>query len=83
MDVEKVRDYPARVSKLFHPEEISRLEASEDKNLEFFKIWTGKEAYLKCIGTGITKNLSSFNVFTLPNMHVESRDGYVISVCVK
>ena len=82
IDVEKIRDYRPRVAEKFHPEEIAHLEKSADKNLEFFKIWTMKEAYLKCLGTGLSKALS-FNVFKIPNMHTEIKDDYIISICEK
>ena len=39
-------------------------EIPEDKQLEaFYQVWTGKESYIKAIGTGVSKNLSSFTVF--------------------
>jgi len=82
IDVEKIREYRPRVAEKFHPEEISRLEKAIDKDLEFFKIWTMKEAYVKCSAVGISKALS-FNVFDIPNIYTEIRDGYVISVCTK
>ena len=34
----------------------------EEKQLAFRKVWTMKEAYLKCIGTGISIPLKSFSV---------------------
>lgn len=83
VDIEKIRDYPARVVKRLHPEEISRFEAAIDKNTEFFKIWTRKEAYLKCLGVGISGGLETFNSYELSSIKTEVRDGYVISVYTK
>ncbi len=36
--------------------------AGKEKEVVFFKIWTGKEAYLKAQGTGLTLNLSEIEV---------------------
>ena len=40
----------------------------EDKALRqrrFFEVWTGKESYLKYLGTGLTRDLTSFSVLDL------------------
>lgn len=38
------------------------LEAEEERQQRFFEIWTGKESYLKYLGTGLNRKLSSFSV---------------------
>lgn len=38
------------------------LEAEENRQNRFFEIWTGKESYLKYLGTGLHRKLSSFSV---------------------
>ena len=44
----------------------------------FFEIWTGKEAYFKKLGTGIT-DLKSVNILHLPRQ-VEIADGYMVQM---
>ncbi|MDJ0598035.1 MAG: 4'-phosphopantetheinyl transferase superfamily protein [Crocosphaera sp.] len=44
-------------------EQISKL-SSEEKNGEFFKFWTAKEAYLKAIGKGLTGGLETVEIST-------------------
>jgi 4'-phosphopantetheinyl transferase len=56
VDVEFIRKtYPKIVCKrVFTPTEIAQIEASNDPTLSFFKFWTLKESYVKCIGQGLT-----------------------------
>ena len=44
----------------------------------FFEIWTGKEAYFKKIGTGVT-NLKSVNVLTLPRQ-IHLVENYMVQI---
>lgn len=63
-DVEMIRDIDAirLAQRFFAPEEVSYLTASADIEGEFFRIWTLKEAYIKCRGEGLSIPLNSFIV---------------------
>lgn len=81
IDIEKTRKYnKAVVNRFFHPKEIELMEETKDEDQQdiiFTKIWTIKEAYVKCTGTGIA---NSFNVFEInpltnpPQIHNSSKE---------
>ncbi|MBL7923170.1 MAG: 4'-phosphopantetheinyl transferase superfamily protein [Bacteroidia bacterium] len=61
IDIEIIRDagrYEGIARQHFHPSEQALIKNS----LDFFTIWTRKEALLKAIGTGLTERLSAFDV---------------------
>ncbi len=65
IDVEQIRPVNYRIAeRFFSPEEVTALNSkSGSSKLEyFFDLWTLKESYLKMIGTGLTRSLSSFTV---------------------
>ena len=68
IDVEHIRTPNYEVSKRFYSaSEIATLNSIVDADAKkdyFFQLWTLKESYLKAIGTGLTKSLSSFTVIT-------------------
>ena len=68
IDVELIREPNYEVAKRFYSDiEIANLNAISNPELKkdyFFTLWTLKESYLKAIGTGLTKSLSSFTVTT-------------------
>ena len=51
----------------------------------FFEVWTGKESYLKYLGTGLHKSLASFSIFSLePEVQLHHRTlpgGYSLTLC--
>lgn len=66
VDVEKMRRVPEGVARRFFSEKENHLldnAGSEQEKAEiFFTLWTLKESFLKAIGKGLTKSLSSFTV---------------------
>ena len=92
IDIEKTRELHPRISEKFCTESEAEYIRTAENGI--FRIWTLKEAYFKCIGTGLgtdIKNVSfsvsdnkitcSENGFELSFIHIE--DGYVCSVCEK
>lgn len=41
--------------------EINFVSASKNPSADFVKLWTLKESYVKCIGTGISNNISNYD----------------------
>ncbi len=83
IDVEKIRPINYRIAtRFFSKQENSLLEKQEDNNKLnlFFDFWTLKESFLKLLGTGLTKSLSSFtilrkdDVFTLKENSNKKRE---------
>lgn len=66
VDVETIRtsaDAEAIARRWFTEEEYAWVFSKDESRLErFFQIWTGKESYLKYLGTGLTKSTRSFRV---------------------
>jgi 4'-phosphopantetheinyl transferase len=102
VDVEKMRKIPEGVARRFFSEAENQLMDSAKTEAErreiFFTLWTLKESFLKTIGTGLTKSLSSFTI-NKENGHFELeqdeetrgfrlctfefRDGYKLSACAE
>ena len=65
IDVETLRDVNYRVATRFFSKDentlLEKLQGKDKANL-FFDFWTLKESYLKLLGTGLTKSLSSFTI---------------------
>ena len=65
VDVERlrtVRHAEHIAQRYFHPSEIEAILAAPYRDAAFMRCWTGKEAVLKAIGTGITGSLADFQV---------------------
>lgn len=66
-------------------EQAYLFEQPEQTALRFYQVWTGKESYLKYLGTGLKKSLTSFSVLD-PEIArlLQFRylpDGYCVSLC--
>jgi 4'-phosphopantetheinyl transferase len=72
IDVEQLREvgHMEQIAKrFFHPSEMNAVLSAPKpaRNLAFLRCWTGKEAILKALGTGIVGNLAHFQVPTDSN----------------
>lgn len=85
VDVEQIREAPFNTMEIVcHPEESDYINNATEKDKAFFEIWTKKEAYTKCMGTGLSVDLKSINTLAAPiceNIETFIQDGYVCSVC--
>lgn len=92
IDVEKIRSINPRTAERFATESEKEHIAKSENG--FFEIWTLKEAYFKCIGTGLGSDIKdvSFNIdngciaCSEKGFHFffyETEKNYICSVCKK
>lgn len=100
VDIEKMQDIDFGFAcDVFSDDEIRRFssESVENKKELFFSIWTLKESYVKWLGSGFHRKLSSYTVFpegmqaeildphslddTVPKLRTYTLDDYKISIC--
>lgn len=80
VDIEKVRPVDINVIKKVCNKDELEYALNDNLYKHFFEIWTFKEAYFKCIGTGIT-DFNSINYFdNNRRKHTLVCDGYIIHI---
>lgn len=87
IDIERIRPINMRIAeRTFSDGESEYLgaggEISDEVLLRFYEIWTAKEAYGKCMGTGILLK-DTTDTTKLDNIVREYFDGYVVTVIEK
>lgn len=79
-DIQKIKKYNSAVMKKYYSDkEIKQIEESSDKDSEYTKIWTQKEAVIKKSDTGLAKvNIKNCVIGTITNS--EKIDNYWLTV---
>lgn len=81
IDIQKIDETSSlSAMRFFTEQEKEYIQSSTDR---FFEIWTKKEAYLKMLGVGLSKPLSSFNVLSIPSFFSTKIDNFHLSVCTE
>lgn len=92
IDIEKIHSVNIKIAKRFFTTAeqtylFGRIPTEEDYDTEpaeaqltrFFEIWTGKEAFLKYTGKGLSENPDSVDI-DKARLHQMQKDGYIISI---
>ena len=94
-DIEEIKDYKERVAERFFTEkENNYLKITNDKEGLFYRLWSLKESYMKCIGKGFGMSLQDFELDNNGNDIIikgndnyqfleQTHDGYQISICLR
>lgn len=81
VDVEKVRKFNPKIAERYFMQEEAEYLKEHSSSVDFFEIWTKKEAYLKWLGTGLSTALNSFNTLEQKNIKTTHFGEYIVSVC--
>lgn len=94
LDIQQLSEYKENlVRRSFTAQEREYVQASDDKDMAFTKIWSMKESFIKALGTGLHTSLDSFSVMpdfivNINNsgrycIHSDFKENCFFSVCVK
>ena len=82
IDVESVRSYKERLARYtMNDEEVRDIETSDQPDTTFIRLWTMKEATMKLVGTGISKDMKSVIDTDKYKYTTVDRQRYIYTVC--
>ncbi len=83
IDIEFIKPHRSKIDRLLTEKDIEYISSSAEKDQSFYKIWTGKEAYAKALGTGLSTPLNSFEIvdtYSENLKHFNLLGNYVVSI---
>ena len=80
MEVLRNKNREKIIKRFFQKDEIAFINSLEDKNLEFYRIWTKKEAYIKKNALNMTY-ISKINVLK-EKVYTFTIDNIIVSFCI-
>lgn len=89
LDVEAIghsRNPQTMARRFFNEDEQRHLLSQTDLDTAFTEIWTAKESYIKLLGTGLTKSLTSFSTLTMEDVRFfrePLEGGYCLCLCTR
>ncbi len=82
----EMRSDPDNIADRFFSKEeneyLKKIADTDERNREFFRLWSAKEAFIKMTGTGLRRELATFTVnlegMTVTESHSEGVSGYIL-----
>lgn len=81
VDIEKKIPYSGKLAaRICHPNELRMVTESNDRDAMLTAFWTGKESYLKYLGTGIRRDIRKIDLSAAIGRHIPFGEIYIHSI---
>jgi len=78
IDIQEIKDLKTKIAeRYFTKKENQYIDISDDKDDMFYRIWSLKESYSKCVGKGLSLPLNSYELSNIDNnIVIDGKDDY-------